>query len=102
MIHIHAETFIIIIIGPKMVFWPNFRQIGGYVFFRNWPFVHTHFFPFSAIFDYFRPVFGDNTSIHALIFILTVFGIDLVLTFSPLEENTKTSLETYFQTRPIQ
>ena len=41
-----------------MVFWPNFRQIGGYVFFRNWPFVHTHFLPFSAIFDNFRPVFG--------------------------------------------
>ena len=30
-----AETFIIIIIGPKMVFWPNFSQIRGYVFSKN-------------------------------------------------------------------
>ena len=30
-----AETFIIIIIGPKMVFWPNFSQIGGDVFSKN-------------------------------------------------------------------
>ena len=32
---VRAETFIIIIIGPKMVFWPNFSQIRGYVFSKN-------------------------------------------------------------------
>ena len=32
---VRAETFIIIIIGPKMVFWPNFSQIGGDVFSKN-------------------------------------------------------------------
>ena len=53
-----AETFIIIIIGPKMVFWPNFSQIRGYVFSKNghlsipifgrfWPFL-TFFGPFLA------------------------------------------------------
>ena len=55
-----AETFIIIIIGPKMIFWPNFSQIGGDVFFfKKWPFVHTHFLPFLTIFDIFWPAFGS-------------------------------------------
>ena len=47
-----------------MVFWPNLRPIGGYVFFRNWPFVHTHFWPFLAFFDNFWPVFGYKSQKH--------------------------------------
>merc|ERR1712018_691073 len=33
--NVRAETFFIIIIGPKIIFWANFSQIGGYVFSKN-------------------------------------------------------------------
>ena len=56
--NVRAETFFIIIIGPKIIFCANFSQIGGYVFFKKWPFVHTHFWPFLTNFGIFWPVFG--------------------------------------------
>ena len=60
-INIHDQTFIIIIIGPKMVFWPNLRPIGGYVFSE----IGHLFIPIFGPFWHFLTIFGPFLAIKA-------------------------------------
>ena len=55
----------------------------------------------KMVFEYKKELLKLMRKVHSLsLLIIILSGIDFVLIFLPLETNTKTSLETNFQTRP--
>ena len=59
--NIKAETFFIIIIGPKIIFCANFSQIGGYVFSKNGHLSIPIFGRFWPILAFFGPFLAPGT-----------------------------------------